>query len=82
MAGYEPGISEWGNPGRVMPPCGKNSLSSRGNRANGNIPVARGKESKCDSPSSGERKGKSPNRYALFESDLEVRSEKLEVRRF
>ena|GEM_PF-5543356 len=32
-----------------------------GNRVNWNISVTRGKENECDSPSSGERKGNSPN---------------------
>ena len=53
----DPEIPEWGNP---KVPAGFWLVG--GNLANWNILVARGRESKRDSPSSGERRGNSLNR--------------------
>ena len=53
----DPEIPEWGNPNVLV-----GFWLARGNLANWNILVARGRESKRDSPSSGERRGTSLNR--------------------
>lgn len=53
----DPEIPEWGNPNELV-----GFWLARGNLANWNILVARGRESKRDSPSSGERRGNSLNR--------------------
>ena len=54
----DPQVSEWGNPPRE----GAASAIAEANPTNRNIPVVGGKENNSDPPSSGERKGASPNR--------------------
>ena len=58
-AAGDPRAPEWGNP-----PRGRRGirLEAEANPANRNIQVAGGKENNSDPPSSGERKGASPNR--------------------
>ena len=55
----DPQISEWDNP---TASGGHPHKCAEANRGNLNILVPRGKENNHDSPSSGERTGKSPNR--------------------
>ena len=54
----DPRISEWGNPSGAIP----TSVNTEANAGNRNIPVPAGRESRHDSPSRGDRTGKSPNR--------------------
>ena len=55
----DPRVSEWGNPPRLRRGIRR---IAEANPANRNIQVAGGEENKSDPPSSGERKGASPNR--------------------
>ena len=62
-------MPEWGNPPGLIArhPALK---GGRGNRAKQNLLVARGKEINRDAPSSGERKGLSPNRGGAMAAAL------------